>query len=319
MDRSDAEYTPAQRADAWEGRGRYIDAGGTHLFTVDIPPGDEETAEPLLILHGFPTSSFDFHLVADKLASNRRVLLLDMLGYGLSDKPDRAYRIEDQADIVQAFVTKALRPAASSSSGDGVDGSPHRFAILSHDMGDTVAGELLARQSEGRWDIEITRRVVTNGSIYIEMARLTDGQQLLLSLPDERLATSFDPSGEAMVSALEATLGSPSAVPREELVAEWDFIARRGGDLLLPRLVRYIEDRRRNEARYTGAIETHPSSLSIVWGTEDPIAVAAMANRLHGARPDSSLTFLDGVGHYPMLEAPRRFLDAVEEGLCGAA
>ncbi len=224
-----------------------------------------------------------------------------MLGYGLSDKPDRAYRIEDQADLVQALATTKLGPT--------------RLATLSHDTGDTVAGELLPRQIDGGWNAEITRRVVTNGSIYIEMAHLTDGQQFLLSLPDERLATSLDPSGETMVAALEATFSSGSSVPREELLAEWHLIARNGGDLLLPRLIRYIEDRRRNEARYTGAIEAHGSHLSIVWGSEDPIAVSAMAERLHSARPDSSLEVLEGVGHYPMLEAPQLFLQAVEEAL----
>ncbi len=285
-----ADHISEELATGWEARGERVDLGGAHVFVIDIPSAGDETSEPLLILHGFPTSSFDFHLVADQLATNRRVLLLDMLGYGLSDKPDRAYRIEDQADIVQAFVTRAL-------------GTP-RLAILSHDMGDTVVGELLARQIEGRWDVEITRRVVTNGSIYIDMAHLTDGQRFLLSLPDERLATSLDPSGETMVGALEGTFSSHSSVRREDLLVASRFISLRGGDLLLPRLVRYIEDRRKKEARYTGAIEAHRSPLAIVWGTEDPIAVAAMADRLHGARPDSSLILLGGVGHYPMLEAP---------------
>lgn len=310
-----AEDMAREMATGWEARGGRIDLDGTQVFTIDIPSAANEKFEPLLILHGFPTSSFDFHLVADQLASDRRVLILDMLGYGLSDKPDRSYRIEDQADIVQGFVTRALGPSGSHTSGKQPDSSPPRLAMLSHDMGDTVAGELLARQIEGRWNIEITRQVVTNGSIYIDMAHLTDGQRLLLSLPDERLATSVDPSGESMMSALEATFSPGSSLPREELLAAWGFISRRGGDLLLPRLVRYIDDRRKKESRYTGAIETHPSPLAIVWGTDDPIAVAPMADRLHAARSGSELTLLDGVGHYPMLEAPLPFLRAVEEGL----
>ncbi len=45
----------------------------------------------------------------------------------------------------------------------GVD----RLGLLTHDVGDTVGGELLARQLEGAWDVEITDRTVTNGSIYM--------------------------------------------------------------------------------------------------------------------------------------------------------
>ena len=56
--------------------------------------------EPLLLLHGFPTSSFDFTAVLDPLRHGRRLLLLDGLGYGLSAKPDLPYTLALQADVV---------------------------------------------------------------------------------------------------------------------------------------------------------------------------------------------------------------------------
>lgn len=300
---------------AWERRGSYIGLGEHRLFAVDIAAASSEEDDPLLILHGFPTCSFDFRLVADRLARDRRVLLVDMLGYGLSDKPDVRYRVETQADMVELFVAQALASGPAGSSSPGT--SPARIALLTHDMGDTVGGELLARQSEGRWPVEISRRVLTNGSIYIDMARLTDGQKFLLALPDERLSQPLDPNGETMIEALAATFSSNSSVPRTELEAAWELIAHDRGDTLLPRLIRYIEDRRRNEGRYTGAIETHPSPLRVIWGTDDPIAVVDMASRVHSSRPDSSLVLLQGVGHYPMVESPALFAEAVESALGG--
>jgi len=298
----------------WRARGHYRMIEGHSIFTVVVSPTQEETLEPLLILHGFPTSSFDFHLVVDTLARNRHVFLFDMLGFGSSAKPDLRYSIELQADIVELLVSEAVGVAPGGQSGHG--GPSPRFALLTHDMGDTVGGELLARQMEGRWPVEITRRVVTNGSIYIEMAHLTDGQNFLLALPDERLAAPLDPSGETLVEALRATLSPRSPVARGELEAAAELIATNGGDTLLPRLIRYIEDRRQKESRYTGAIEGHPSPLAIVWGTDDPIAVVDMASRLHSVRPESSLVMLQGVGHYPMLESPALFAEAVESALC---
>jgi pimeloyl-ACP methyl ester carboxylesterase len=157
--------------------------------------------------------------------------------------------------------------------------------------------------------------VVTNGSIYIEMAHLTDGQQFLLALPDERLQTSIDSSGASMMEALSATFSPSASVPGDELRAAWELISHNGGDLLLPRLIRYIEDRRRNQSRYTGAIESHPSPLAIIWGSEDPIAVPAMASRLESVRNDSTLVFMDGVGHYPMIETPELFTAELIEAL----
>ncbi|HXW33806.1 MAG TPA: alpha/beta hydrolase [Acidimicrobiales bacterium] len=284
----------------WERRGEYRNLLGWTIFTLDIPAEVGQDNDPLLVLHGFPTSSFDFHQVAAQLAKSRRLLLIDMLGFGLSEKPDIRYRIELQADIVQAFMAEV---------------AISRLALLTHDMGDTVGGELLARNMEGRWPVEVTARVVTNGSIYIEMAQLTDGQKFLLDLPDERLADGATIGAATTEGALKATFSPRSSVDAAELSAAWELISNRQGHLLLPRTIRYIEDRRRNQDRYTGAIEDHPATLSIIWGTDDPIAVSDMATRLSKARSDSNLKRLENVGHYPMLESPDLFAEAVSDFL----
>jgi pimeloyl-ACP methyl ester carboxylesterase len=256
------------------------------------------------VLHGFPSSSYDFAAVLDDLRRTRRVLLLDFLGYGLSAKPDQAYTLAEQADIVIAFIAEL-----------GVE----RLALLSHDMGDTVGGELLALQLDGAWPVEVTRRVLTNGSIYIAMAQLSPGQQLLLALPDEMMAADSALDSASLQAGLAATFSPASSVPERELVAQWDLIARNDGHRLLPRLIRYIEERRRDESRYTGAIESHPSPLHVVWGVDDPIAVVAMTDRLRAARPDAVVELLHDVGHYPMVEAPARFASAIRPGLTPSA
>ena len=249
-------------------------------------------------LHGFPTSSLDFAGVADGLAAHRRVVLVDLLGYGLSAKPDTSYTMAGQADVVVALAAKL---------GLG------RFALLTHDMGDTVGGELLARQADGSWRVEITRRVVTNGSIYIEMAHLTTGQQVLLSLPDELDRREAAPSADSLARSLVATLAPAHA--DVDMGAHGELITHRGGNRVLARLIRYIEERRANERRFTGAIESHPSPLTIVWGPEDPIAVAPMAEHLKKVRPDATLHWIEGAGHYPQLELPAEWLAAVTAGL----
>jgi len=283
-------------AESWKARGRHLTLCGHEIFTVDVAAAGTEQREPLLILHGFPTSSFDFHQVVDALAADRRVLLFDMLGYGLSDKPDRDYTFALQADIAMALVDAV-----------GVD----RLSLLTHDVGDTVGGELLARHLDGEWDIEIAERWLINGSIYVELTQLSAGQRFLLDLPDRRLADDGLVSETTVTAGVTGTFSPDSAVDGDELGAQWEMIAHLDGHLLLPRLIRYVEERRRHEARFTGAIEHHPSPLNVVWGRDDPIAVAAMTDRLRSIRPDVRLEVLDGVGHYPMVEAPGRFLAAV--------
>jgi pimeloyl-ACP methyl ester carboxylesterase len=289
----------------WEALGRSRELCGEHVFTVDATPLGPERHAPLLVLHGFPTSSFDFAAVLDGLRQGRRVLLLDMLGYGLSAKPDRHYSMALQADLAAEFVSQL-----------GVD----RVDLLTHDMGDTVGGELLARRAEGSWPVEVGRRVVTNGSIYIAHAHLTEGQQLLLSLPDAVLPPGVPIDEDSLTRSLRATFSPttplvPDGWPEDPVPAAARQIVHRDGHLVLPRLIRYIEERRANERRFTGAIEADPSPLHIVWGLDDPVAVPSMVDTLVAARPDATVVRLADIGHYPMVEAPARFLEAVFEGL----
>ena len=107
----------------------------------------------------------------------------------------------------------------------------------------------------------------------------------------------------------------PDGWPDDLLAATVEQIMRDGGHLVLPRLIRYIEERRRNQTRFTGAIESDPSPLHIVWGLDDPIAVPSMVDTLRAARPDATVDLLERVGHYPMVEAPARFLAAACRGL----
>jgi pimeloyl-ACP methyl ester carboxylesterase len=289
----------------WEAIGRHRVLHGHRVFTIDAPSIGPEVHEPLLILHGFPTSSFDYAAVLDTLRAGRRVLLFDSLGYGLSAKPDQHYTLALQADLAAAFVAELGLTS---------------LALLTHDMGDTVGGELLARRQEGAWSVEVTRRVLTNGSIYIEQAHLTNGQQLLLSLPDAKLSADSPIDAVSLTRSLrdtfspETTLPAPGA-PDDPLPATVEQILRDDGHLVLPRLIRYIEERRQHQSRFTGAIERDASPLHIVWGMDDPVAVPSMVDTLLAARPDASVARLDGVGHYPMVEAPERFLEATLAGL----
>ncbi|MEY2589943.1 MAG: hypothetical protein QOJ67_1927 [Acidimicrobiaceae bacterium] len=287
-------FTPAE----WEGAGRVVATRDGDVFVLDLPATDEVGLAPLLVLHGFPTCSLDWGHVVGALAARRRVVLFDFLGFGLSSKPDRRYGIRLHADTAEAVVAAT-----------GIE----EVALVSHDMGDTVGGELLARDLEGSLPFGVSERVLTNGSIYIEMAQLTAGQQMLLGLDDapvDLAAAGIDPAaGFKGGVALTFSPGHPAS--EEDMSAQWDMVSRLDGHTLLPRTIRYIEDRRAEEERFTGAIETHPSPLGVVWGDLDPVAVYPMAERLVAARPGTPLVTLDGVGHYPMVEDPVRFADAV--------
>lgn len=282
----------------WRDAGTMVPTEHGQVFVLDRP-GDHVAADtpPLFVVHGFPTSSFDFRHVIESLGRRRRVVLFDQLGFGWSDKPDRRYGIRLHADTAEQVLAHL-----------GIT----EIDLLTHDMGDTVGGELLARDLEGALDVTIRRRVLANGSIYLALAHLTPGQQLLCQLPDEPIDLI---DAERFVAGVAGTFSPSYPASADELDGQWVVASHLGGERLLPRTIRYLEDRRAEERRFTGAIESHPTPLGVVWGTEDPVADVVMTDELLAARPDTPVTLLDGVGHYPMVETPGRFADAVLEHL----
>ena len=89
----------------WEARGQRIEVDGLEVFVLDAPPTGPESGDPLLVLHGFPTCSFDWRGVIEPVrAAGRRVVLFDFLGFGLSDKPDVRYSIRGYADTTEAVA-----------------------------------------------------------------------------------------------------------------------------------------------------------------------------------------------------------------------
>ena len=192
--------------------------------------------------------------------------------------------------------------------------------LVTHDMGDSVGGAMLARDLEagpdgGGLPFRVRRRVVSNGSGYLSMADLTVGQRLAAWLPDRQLPRVATPLVKAMVTHGIAGLFGDRPITTEDAHALWALMAQDDGHLVLPRLVRYLDDRREHEVRWTAAIVAHPAPLRVVWGAADPVAVVGMAHRLVGERRDAALDVLAGVGHVPMLEAPDTFAAAVLAGL----
>ena len=233
-----------ERIQQWQQRGQLVSIGKREIFVVDVAPapasGSTGSDTPLLVLHGFPTSSIDFDAVLPALSAGRRVVLFDFLGFGMSSKPDHRYSLLTQADVAAAVVAHL-----------GLD----RVDLLTHDIGDSVGGELLARSNQGALGFEIGRRVLANGSIYYDLTQFTDGQKFLLDLPDDALPVEQAPDVDTIVGSLQGTFAPPggdASHPDPDLVrAGADLVMLSGGNRLLPRTIRYIEDRKEHGDRWS--------------------------------------------------------------------
>jgi pimeloyl-ACP methyl ester carboxylesterase len=279
----------------WRDAGRFIEHAGHRAFVLDT---NSHPGRSIFVLHGFPSSSYDWHAIVPELAKRSRVITFDFLGFGLSDKPDLAYSLVAQTDLAEAVAA---------------DCDIQTCVLISHDMGDTVAAELLKRQTEGRLRFTIERSILTNGSIFIDMAQLSTGQQLLLSLPDEKIAQPLDLNG--FKPGLRETFSKDHPASDDELDAMIELLRNNGGDQLLPRTIRYIEERRANQERFTAGLVDFDGPMTALWGEQDPIAVLPMTQRLKELRPETEIVTWPDVGHWPSIEVPERVTQAILERL----
>jgi pimeloyl-ACP methyl ester carboxylesterase len=270
--------------DRWRDAGRFVEVGDRRIFVVERAGA----GTPIVIVHGYPGSSHDFAGVVERL--DRPTIAFDLLGYGFSAKPtDASYSLFEQADLVEELLAQL-----------GVESG----ALVGHDMGTTVVAELLARANRGALRFSVSSVVLLNGSIFIDLAQLTRGQRLGLLLGGRRMPIPFPPSflrRNLRESVAPGTNLGPEQV--EDLV---DLIRLDGGDRLLTRQISYIRERRVHQEAWTAAFVEFAGTLSAVWGVLDPIAVPAMPQRLASLRPGTDVVLLEGVGHWPSIEAPAR-------------
>lgn len=269
---------------AWQQRGQTIQLADMDIFYRDTGP---RLPRAVVFLHGFPSSSYDWHRVLPLLDDpGRRVIVFDFPGYGLSAKPaGYSYSLMEQADIVQMLLSRL-----------GVK----EVQLVAHDMGTSVTCELLARRERGLLDFSLTSLLLMNGSVHIEMAHLTPSQKVLLT-PAGHLFAQVS-SRTIFKLQLQKIVSKP--LPEEELDAMWALMAWRDGKGRLAKIIGYLRERSRFRERWIGALSALDIPVTLMWGREDPVSVAAIAERLAEEIPGARLVWLEGVGHYPQLEAP---------------
>lgn len=274
----------------WRDGGRWVSTSAGRVF-VRSGAGDGPT---VVLLHGFPSCSYDFRSVVPQLAG-RSWLTMDFLGFGLSDKPrPHRYSLLEQADVVQQVV-------AADGAGPVV--------LAAHDMGTSVTTELLARDIDGTLPFELHRAVLSNGSVILERASLRPIQKVLRS-PLGPVAARLTNR-----SSFERSFGrlfSPQhPLSREEAAAQWALLTNNGGHRIAHLLSAYLDERVRYADRWHGAVRDWPKPLGFVWGLRDPVATTNVLDGLRELRPAADVVELPGLGHYPQVEDPQAFTEAV--------
>jgi pimeloyl-ACP methyl ester carboxylesterase len=284
--------TLTPRAQEWSRSGELVQIGGNRIFVRERGRAGTGSGTPILLLHGYPSSSYDWReLLA--LLPERRMIAFDFLGFGLSDKPrDHVYSLMAQADLVEALA----------------DGG--RVALVAHDMGTSVATELLARDLEGKLPFSLASVLLFNGSMVIERASLTISQKVLRS--------RFGPiaarlSNERTFRAQFARIFSAAhPLSAEEAADQWSLLAYNGGHRVIDRLTFYLHERVTYAARWHGALRDWQGQLELAWAGLDPVCTEAVLQAVLELRPAAPLTRFPELGHYPQLEDPGSVAAVIE-------
>ena len=280
----------------WKSKGKFIQVNNNRLFVIDTNNGINTSQKSMVILHGYPTSSFDYYKVLPELSKNYRVILHDHLGFGFSDKPkDVNYSLVTQADIaLELWRQLGLK----------------KIFLFAHDYGTSVATEIIARYNANELDIEIEQLILTNGSIHIELSQLRTIQKLLkhkfLGKYVAKL-TNFLIFKKNMKNIYFDT----SKVTDNELKEMWKLIELNGGRKVIHKLTQYINERYLHWDRWIGALKKTQISTKIIWAKNDPIAVHAIAKLLAKEIPNNTLYWIENTGHFLMLENPKELLELI--------
>lgn len=270
----------------WKSRGARHTVLGRDIFVMDEGKAARGT---ILLIHGFPTSSWDWAPIWEALKADYRLIAMDMLGFGYSAKPkSHTYSIHEQADIIDALV-RAL----------GLDD----FHVLAHDYGDTVAQELLARQNEGSGTGRWLSLCLLNGGLFPETHHALPIQKLLLS-PIGPLVNLLS-NKTRFKASMSRTFGPRTKPSDSDIDAFWALINYNSGRHIFHKLITYMNDRIAHRARWVKALQDAKIPLALINGSFDPVSGKHMVARyLEIIGTPAYLKELSDIGHYPHVEAP---------------
>lgn len=266
-------------------RGEFIDVGGARMYYYAA--GKRGAGDPIVLIHGFPTSGHLWADVVPHLPDGHRVIVLDLLGYGRSDPPrEHPVSIRAHAERVVALLDLL-----------GVNYG----CVVGHDIGGAIALTMAVRHpqrvsrlgliSSAAFDAWPTREV----KIVRAMLPLTRHlpPTWLLSVLRADLQRGYTDSDRAQRSIDRYVRPFADASGRDAFFRHLLELDPGDTEALTPRLRDLMQP------------------TAIVWGRHDPFLPVRIARRLQAAIPGATLEIIDDGCHFIPEEAPQQVAGAI--------
>lgn len=281
------------RLQQWRDAGQFASYKGLKVYYQTLGQGPA-----LLLLHGYPYNSYDFKWVAEQLAQKYRVIMFDLPGMGFSDKPqEHRYSFAEYADVTNTILAQL-----------GID----QVDILAHDLGVSIAQELLAQADANRFGIRSI--AFMNGGLFTDVYRPRLIQRLLSQSPSWFGSFLSQRIGRASIERSVLTVFGEHTKPSQELLDDyWEILNHRDGKSIIYLLGQLVFEKEQHQQRWIGAMQGTHTPLAYICGPADPNSGRHMAQRYRELLPDSPVFMLqDAIGHWPQIEAPEQVLAAYD-------
>jgi len=281
----------------WKAAGSWFDYLGFDIFYRMQGSGPA-----LLLIHGYPFNSWDWAAIWDRLITRFTVIAPDMMGMGFSAKPVAyEYSVPDHADMHEALLAHL-----------GVD----RLHILAHDIGDSVAQELLARHEFAQHSYgPLTIDTITwlNGGLFNEAYTPRLLQKVMSRTPLGDIMSPLQGtslSRRVVEPTINEMFGPDTKPSRRMLDLFHQILEYNDGTRVSHKVGRFVNDRYTHRNRWVRAMRQTTIPMRLIDGPVDPNSGSHMAARYREVIPNPDVVMLDdNIGHWPQIEAPNAVLE----------
>jgi pimeloyl-ACP methyl ester carboxylesterase len=270
-------------------RHSFMPVEGMHLHWAEL--GEATDKVPLVLLHGILDAHLTWKIVGRALATDRRVLMPDLVGCGLSERPDASYELGWHAHVIARWLETL-----------GLE----RVDVLGHSFGGGVA-QMLLLECPAR----IRRMVlVASGGLGRSV-----GFWLRLAGTFPRVVELF--GQPFMAFGTRRALASEGAMSKQDIEELSALNAERGSARAFARSVRDVIDWRGQRRIFSQRARevTQLPPVAVFWGDRDAIIPIGHAKAFAASVEGVVFKHFDGCGHYLHQEQPEAFVGAVRDFL----
>ncbi len=267
-------------------RGEFVDLAGKRLYCYAA--GTRGDGVPLILVHGFPTSSRLWHSVARDFPDGHRLVIVDLPGFGRSDPLSGSADCAAHADAMLALLDEF-----------GIS----RGCLVGHGMGGGVVQRIAVRAPE-----RVSHLALLDSAAFGVAPRRMAGLARRLG----GLARALPPG--LLAGLVQGSLRRGFAVPeRSRLTLDTclqPFTTAAGRDQLARHLAALD---RCDTAETTPRLAALGIPTAILWGADDPFYPVSLAERLRDAIPHATLDLIAGASHFTPEDAPDRVISRLTE------